>query len=379
MALVGLAGCTNFSAHDAPDTWHPKPSLHAEDPPAPEVPGQASPPAGAPPAASPSSVPPPKGCTDFHPAVIATCLDEVSAVATLPSPGPPSGLAAERTTGEILRVTKGVHPHTVATLDVDTAGGGGLTGLALSPHYVEDQLIYAYITTKTDNRVVRLRPGSSPTPVLTGIPRGSKHNAGALAVDPNGALLVATGDAGKHSAASDPSSLAGKVLRIDDDGKPAHGNPRPDSRVITAGLHTPGGLCTSPGGDRRYVTDRSPGAGLLYAISPGKALHSPTWRWKDTPGVAGCAAFPHVTMVAAATGGGLRNVFLNPDGSVHGKPSSTLGGKDGFGRLGGMDRQGSKYALVGTVNKARGGTPGSSDDRVIVITPNSAGSAPGRD
>jgi hypothetical protein len=278
-----------------------------------------------------------------------------------------------------VRVVKGSHPHTVAKLHVDAAGGGGLTGLALSPHYVEDQIVYAYVTTKTDNRVVRISPGSSPKPVLTGIPRGSEHNAGALALDPKGALLVATGDAGKHSAASQPKSLAGKVLRIDGDGKAARSNPKGGSRVITSGLHDPGGLCASAKGTRRYVTDRTPKAGLLYAIHPGKALRSPAWRWKHTPGVAGCAAFPHVTMVAAAKAGGLRNVFLDRDGSVRGKPTRTLNGKNGFGRLAGMDRRGTTYALAGTVNKAPGGKPGSSDDRVIVITPNSAGSAPGRD
>jgi glucose/arabinose dehydrogenase len=374
-----LAGCANFSEHAAPRTWHPPPSLHAEDPPAPEVPGLPGPPTGAPATGSPSSVPPPNGCTDYNPAVIATCLDQVSAVATLPSPGPPSGLAAERTTGNVLRVTKGSDPTQVAHLNVDPTGGGGLTGLALSARYVEDQLVYAYITTGTDNRVVRISPGSPPQPVLTGIPRGATHNAGALAVDPSGALLVATGDAGKPSAASDPASLAGKVLRIDEDGNPAEGNPTPGSRVIASGLHSPGGLCTSANGKRRYVTDRAPDAGLLYEIAPGEPLHSPTWRWPDKPGVAGCVAFPHVTMVAAAKSGGLRNVFLNPDGSVRQKPTKSLNGKNGFGRLAGMDRRGTKYALAGTVNKAPGGDPVSSDDRVVVITTNSAGSAPGRD
>ena len=39
---------------------------------------------------------------------------------------------------------------------VDTAGDGGLLGLALSPTYAEDGLVYAYLSTATDNRVVRL-------------------------------------------------------------------------------------------------------------------------------------------------------------------------------------------------------------------------------
>src|SRR3712207_9595311 len=54
----------------------------------------------------------------------------------------------------------------VAALAVDPAGDGGLTGLALSPSYAEDELIYAYITTPIDNRVVRIAPGDMPKPVL---------------------------------------------------------------------------------------------------------------------------------------------------------------------------------------------------------------------
>lgn len=113
-----------------------------------------------------------------------------------------AALVGERTTGRVLRVARGQEPELVATVPVDPTGGGGLTGLVLSPGFAEDQLVYAYTTTAEDSRVVRLAPGDEPEPLFTGIPRGASHNGGTLGVDPGGTLLVATGDAGNPAAAS---------------------------------------------------------------------------------------------------------------------------------------------------------------------------------
>ncbi|GAB3907488.1 hypothetical protein GCM10029964_105770 [Kibdelosporangium lantanae] len=118
-----------------------------------------------------TAVPPPQGCKDFHDSVIGTCMDTVDAVAPYPNSDPPSGLVGERRSGRVMQVRAGEDPTQLTKLPVDTTGGGGLTGLALSPTYGEDQLIYAYITTATDNRLVRFTQGDSPKPVLTGIPR----------------------------------------------------------------------------------------------------------------------------------------------------------------------------------------------------------------
>ena len=60
---------------------------------------------------------------------------------------------------------------------------GGLTGLVLSPGYSEDQLVYAYVSTPSDNRVVRIASGEPPEPVLVGIPHGPTNNGGALGRD----------------------------------------------------------------------------------------------------------------------------------------------------------------------------------------------------
>ena len=102
---------------------------------------------------------------------------------------------------------------TVRTITgLDSSGDGGLLDLALSPAYDEDHLIYAYVTTATDNRVVDFTLTGPVTPVFTGIPKGATGNAGRIAFDVDGSLLIGTGDAGQPALAQDPASLAGKVL-----------------------------------------------------------------------------------------------------------------------------------------------------------------------
>lgn len=375
--MVTLAGCATFSQEASPGSWSAAPSLAPESPPNPVLPGQSGGGQGGglprqP--QDPTSVPPPQGCQDFNPAVIATCLDRVSAVVALPgTANDPVGLAAERTTGEIVRVHKGDQPVRVAKLPVTVTGDGGLTGLALSPTYTQDQLIFAYVTTPKDNRVMLIAPGDRPKPVLTGIPRGATDNRGVLAVDHRGELLVATGDAGSPATANNPRSLAGKVLRIDVDGAPAPGNPNPDSPIVASGLIDPGGMCTSLDGSKAWVTDRTASQDVLYRLNLGQALDQPAWTWPDKPGVAGCAAFSTSVMVAMSAAADVQSLALNSDGSFTAKPTVSLQGPDGFGRLSGMDIIDDRGAMTGTVNKDPGGHPESSDDRVVVITSQPAG------
>jgi glucose/arabinose dehydrogenase len=371
-ASLVLAGCASFP-DSGPRDWREKPELDAQAGPQPQVPGEPSPgqqpgrpqpqPSG-PPAA-------PQGCVDPDPQVIATCLDSVTAIAVLP--GGVAALVAERSTGRVLRVEQGVDPVVVATLPVDPAAtDGGVTGLALSPSYNEDELIYAYITTITDNRVMRIAPGGDPPkPVLTGIPRGPVGNAGSITADGKGALLVATGDAGSAANADNPASLAGKVLRIDSFGAVPKDNPDPASRVLATGLHNPGGLCVEPVEGGIWVTDRPGIRDTLYRVQPGKPVGAPAWTWPERPGVAGCVAVPGLVAVALTLGASLFVLHPAPNGtSFTGKPETTL--KNAYGRLYAAALGPDGLLWLGTVNKV-GGKPVSSDDRVIRIQPPSAG------
>ncbi|HVW40485.1 MAG TPA: PQQ-dependent sugar dehydrogenase [Amycolatopsis sp.] len=370
-AALVLSGCAKFDDRAAGQTFSPAPQLSAPAGPQPQLPEIDGNTRGdsATPGPGPTSVPPPQGCTDYDKAVIATCLDTVTAVAALPGDGAtPSALASERKSGRVLVVTARSPVTPLATLQVDASGDGGLTGLALSPTYGEDQLVFAYITTPTDNRVVRFTKGQEPKPILTGIPKGATGNRGALLSDGKGALLVATGDAGNPSAAADPASLAGKVLRIDTSGAAAQGNPTAGSRTFATGVHTPGGLCKAADGSRLWLTDRSPTTDSLYKIQPGAALAAPAWTWPDKPGVAGCADGGDSIMIGTSVAGNVQQVPITLDGAVGGQPKAIMDGKNGtaYGRYGGMDPINTQYALVGTVNKD-GGAPVSSDDRVVVI------------
>ena len=93
---------------------------------------------------------------------IATGLQVPWGIAFLPGG---DALVAERTTGRIIRIKRGTHRKRVVMRvpGVDTdAGEGGLLGLAVSPRYKRDRLVYAYFTSGSDNRIVRFKLGGKP-------------------------------------------------------------------------------------------------------------------------------------------------------------------------------------------------------------------------
>ncbi|MDQ3762585.1 MAG: PQQ-dependent sugar dehydrogenase [Actinomycetota bacterium] len=373
-AVALLWGCSltpTFPDRDA-GPFRPKTEIGSQAGPRPEIPG----PPGTPGPGAPGRPPPgpPRGCTDPDPQVIATCLEPISALAVLPGSAP-VGLAAERTTGRILRVQRQRSNHEVAALVVDPAGDGGLTGLALSPSYAEDELIYAYITTAVDNRVIRIAPGDMPKPVLAGIPRGPTGNAGSLAVDSQGMLLVATGDAGNPAAAEDPQSLAGKVLRIDTFGRPAPGNPS-GSEVLARGLHAPGGLCTDPLTNELWVTDRLPTRDVLRRVRPGRPLALASWTWAGGSGAAGCVVMLGRIQVAFTSGAPMFALGIGPGGTFVGPPLQIP--LERYGRISAaaLSPDG-RMMWLGTVNKT-GATPISSDERVFML-PDPVGPGGGQD
>jgi glucose/arabinose dehydrogenase len=142
-----------------------------------------------------------------------------------------SALVGARDSGELFRVEAG-GKAVVGTLDVrsrlDDGGDTGLLGLALHPDFATNRLLYAYLSTDDDNRVVRMqydgRPGR-PEPILTGIATSTHHNGGGLVFGPDGLLFASTGDAEDSESAQDTDSLNGKVLRMTDTGDVPDGNP----------------------------------------------------------------------------------------------------------------------------------------------------------
>jgi glucose/arabinose dehydrogenase len=158
-------------------------------------------------------------------------------------------LVTERNSGRVLRVRHGGgYAHVGTVPGVHNAGGeGGLLGLALSPHFRTDRWVYAYLTTRTDNRLVRMRYADGrlgrPRVLLDGIPRAKNHNGGGLLFTGRArpSLFVTTGDTRRPELAQSRRSLAGKVLRLKPDGTAQDGNPF-GSRIYTFGHRNPEGI-----------------------------------------------------------------------------------------------------------------------------------------
>lgn len=159
----------------------------------------------------------------------------------------PDGTAVmtERDSGRVLALEDG-RVREIGRIPEEGSSEAGLLGLAVSPGFDEDRRLYFYVTTDTDNRVVRTtydgRRIGDLEPVLTGIPKGSIHDGGRLEFGPDGFLFVSTGEVGEPSLAQDPDSLGGKILRITPDGEPAPGNPDPGSPVWSLGHRNVQGL-----------------------------------------------------------------------------------------------------------------------------------------
>ena len=157
-------------------------------------------------------------------------------------------LVTERDSGRLLSVDASGYVEELQTLPAGGVGEGGLLGLALSPDYERDGLIYAYYSTDTDNRVVRFREGEEPEPILTGIPVNSYHNGGRIAFGPDGNLYVGTGDAGDRPSSQDTNSLAGKILRLTPKGEVPGDNPFPGNPLYSYGHRNVQGLAWDTNG-----------------------------------------------------------------------------------------------------------------------------------
>ena len=294
-------------------------------------------------------------------------------------------MVGERNTGRLVSVTAAGKVRTLGVVAGVVAptglGEGGLLGLALAPD--DPDTLYAYLTTGSDNRVVKLSIAggkvATPKAILTGIPTSTHHHGGALLFDPDGMLLSSAGDAEQSALAQQKGSLAGKILRIRPDGRAASGNPF-GNRTYSYGHRNIEGLAFDAAG-RLWATEFGDKAAdelnqirsggnygwpKVEGTSSGSTYISPKATWSPTNSCspAGLAVTRSTAFVGALQGQCLFSVAL--DGTDAGKPVRHFAGD--HGRLRGVHLAPDGSLWLTTSNTDGRVTPGRTDDKILRVT-----------
>jgi glucose/arabinose dehydrogenase len=274
---------------------------------------------------------------------------------------------------------------------VKAIGEGGLLGLAVHPHFDQNHWIYLYRTVEAAggirNRVDRFRLDddtlSEQTTIVQGIPAAAEHDGGALAFGPDGDLYAATGDAGQSASAQDLSSLAGKILRVNDDGAVPADNPF-GTAVWSYGHRNVEGLAFDAGG-QLWATEHGrsglqTGFDELNQISAGANYGWPTIQGDEEAAgmrkgfVHSGPTEPWAPAGAAFLGtsvffGGLRGESLY-QAKVNGNPVTVLAHFQGeFGRIRAVAAGPDHQVYFTTSNTDGRGFPRQGDDQLIRVNP----------
>jgi glucose/arabinose dehydrogenase len=261
-----------------------------------------------------------------------------------------------------------------------SGGEGGLLGLAVSPTFKKDSTVFCYLTTDSDNRVLRATFTAGQLgdfrPIVTDIPNGRIHNGGGLLVH-RGNLWIGTGESGESGLAQQRSSLGGKVLRVDFEGNPAPGNPFGD-RVYSFGHRNIEALAAH--GDQVWAVEFGQNrldelnairAGANYgwptyegpANANGYADPARTWPTNEC-GPAGIAIVGDVAYIAGLTGNKLYRVPI--DDATAGEPEAFL--DHAYGRVRRVALAPDGRLWLTTSNTDGRGQVRDGDDRVLVIS-----------
>jgi glucose/arabinose dehydrogenase len=311
---------------------------------------------------------------------VATGLTAPWGIAFLPDG---SALVSERDSARIKRIAGGVVTTIGTVPGVRHGGEGGLLGIAVASTFSSDRYVYAYLTSSTDNRVVRMRYDTglgTPQVLVSGIPRATIHNGGRLAFGPDGMLYIATGDAGQTGNSQNLSSLGGKILRVTPTGAAAPGNPTAGSRVYSRGHRNVQGLAFDSGNRlwasefgqntwdelNRIQAGGNYGWPIVEGTSGNPAYVNPIAQWSPANASPSGVAFARNTVWLAALRG--QRLWAVPvlNGAADGNPVAFFNGTYGRLRHVATAPDGSLWLMTGNTDGR--GTPRPGDDRILRLT-----------
>ena len=290
---------------------------------------------------------------------------------------------------------------------VEPSGESGLMDISLHPSFASNgyvYLAYAYNADGKHVKVVRYKytNGSftDPKVIIEGIPASPNHAGTRARFGPDGKLYVTTGDSTDWELAQDNSSLAGKTLRLNDDGSVPKDNPfvgktgyRPE--IWTTGHRNAQGLAWQPGTGLMFQTEHGPsgfegrggGADEVNIVEAGKNYGWPIiWGERTQAGLEpplllytpACApasaafytgdkprAFKNNFFFGCLRGTRLIRVIL--DGRKVVRQENLLEGK--FGRIREVGEGPDGFLYFSTSNRDGRGSPAANDDRILRLVP----------
>lgn len=290
--------------------------------------------------------------------------------------------------------------------DVEPSSESGLMGMTLHPDFARSRLLYiayAYNSGGQKVRVARYRETgdglTDRTVIIEDIPAAPNHAGTRLGFGPDGKLYVTTGDATDRNLAQRMDSLAGKTLRLNEDGTAPSDNPfvgqanaRPE--IWSLGHRNAQGLDWQPGTDAQFQTEHGPsgfdgpgGGDEVNIVERGKNYGWPTIHHEQTreglvpplleytPAVAPASGrFYRGTAIPDFTGnflfGGLKGTCLVRvvlDGARVVRQERLLDGA--YGRLREVAEGPDGALYVSTSNRDGRGSPAPADDRILKLVP----------
>jgi glucose/arabinose dehydrogenase len=289
--------------------------------------------------------------------------------------------------------------------DVEESGESGLMSVALHPQFSTNRFVYISYTYSSGGawvRVVRYREApegfADRKVIIENIPAAQFHAGCRIGFGPDGKLYITTGDAGKRDLAQKLDSLAGKTLRLNDDGTVPQDNPfvgqqnarpevwsighrnaqgmdwQPGSNLMFQTEHGPSGFDGPGGGDEVNIVENGKNYGwpLIHHTQTRAGLESPLLEY--TPACAPASgAFYSGSIFSRFRGNfffgclrGEKLIRVELDGR------RVLGQEDllnNYGRIREVAEGPDGFLYFSTSNRDGRGRPASDDDRILRLVP----------